>query len=199
MGRKAQSTVRLDVRLFDSGVWARLTPRARHILPLILRYMDRASGVSFVGQRKLQARAGLGSQRTVARAIEDLVKAGIIDAERCHGRRTEYRLSERYLELESDALHGDAVSDNVRRSTAALKGASVPLPPESEKCVTPGHKVHHSQTKVMHPGVIPIHKKYPEDRSSGENPSEQGQQGKRLYGLDDLNRDAGLREWLSRR
>ena len=36
MGRKAQSTVRLDVRLFDSGAWARLTPRARLVLPLIV-------------------------------------------------------------------------------------------------------------------------------------------------------------------
>jgi hypothetical protein len=207
MGRGIRSHLRLDARLFTTGTWAGLAPRARLILPLIVLYIDRSTGIAFVGQRKLQELAGLGSQRTVARAVEDLVREGVIERVTSRGRRTEYRLSEKYLKSaapQSAAVSedGSAGSESPQgtQSGPAPQGASLGLVPGDSKCVTSGHEVSHSGTKVRHSRGQHIHKKNPErSLSRNENSESDGGEEERMYSFHDLDQATGLTEWLEGR
>jgi hypothetical protein len=71
--------------LIRSGLWAQLSPSQRSILPVLLAFRDSDTGLTTVSYRGLMRYAGVGSPRSISRAIWRLQALHILKVHRANG------------------------------------------------------------------------------------------------------------------
>ncbi len=89
------------VALIDSGIWAKMSPAARALYPVLLRFSDRNFCPVYPGSQPLLKLTGFKQKSSLRKARKELISLGLIDANAGSGhRRTNY-----YFRFE--ALRGD--------------------------------------------------------------------------------------------
>lgn len=71
--------------LVRSGIWSELTHAQRSILPLLLTFVDRDTGITEISYRGLMRYSGVGSQATISEAIRTFERMRLLQVARKRG------------------------------------------------------------------------------------------------------------------
>lgn len=72
--------------LIDAGIWARMSPAARALYPVLLRFSDRFFGPVYPGSLKLLELTGFKQKSSLRKAREELVRLGLVSLTKGSGR-----------------------------------------------------------------------------------------------------------------
>jgi hypothetical protein len=72
--------------LIDAGIWAKLSPAARTLYPVLLRFTDRNFSPVYPGSKKLMELTGFKQKSSLRKARNELVKLGLISITLGNGR-----------------------------------------------------------------------------------------------------------------
>lgn len=72
--------------VIDSGIWAKLSPAARTLYPVLLKFSDGSFKPVFPGTKRLLELTGFKQKSSIQKARDELVKAGLISITRGTGR-----------------------------------------------------------------------------------------------------------------
>ena len=71
--------------LVRSGIWSELSHAQRSILPLMVTFVDRETGITQISYRGLMQYSGVGSQATIAKAIRTFERMRLLQVARKRG------------------------------------------------------------------------------------------------------------------
>lgn len=72
--------------IIDSGIWARLSPAARTLYPVLLKFTDGSFKPVYPGTKRLLELTGFKQKSTIQKARQELVEEGLIAVRRGSGR-----------------------------------------------------------------------------------------------------------------
>ncbi|MFN3247238.1 MAG: helix-turn-helix domain-containing protein, partial [Leptonema sp. (in: bacteria)] len=73
--------------LIDAGIWAKMSPAARTLYPVLLRFSDRNFSPVYPGSKKLMELTGFKQKSSLRKARNELVELGLISITLGNGRK----------------------------------------------------------------------------------------------------------------
>ena len=96
--------------LIKSKTWAKMSPAARAVYPVIKAFTNWKDGYAFPSFDTLMEYSGLNSRTSIGKALRELEKVGYIQAKRTKGKATVYKLVEKFAVTDQEGRPAASVS-----------------------------------------------------------------------------------------
>lgn len=116
--------------LIDAGIWARMSPAARTLYPVLLRFSDRYFGPVYPGSQRLLELTGFKQKSSLRKAREELVSLGLVSLTPGSGRsNTVYHFRFDWVPLRGVPMTPSEVSPLAPEGVMGQPGGAHPGPP----------------------------------------------------------------------
>lgn len=123
--QEEQQELKADVSWFHifkeiirSGTWARMSPSAKSIYPVVKSFTNWESGSAFPSIDTLQELSG-SARASVVKALKELEELGLLIKNKSRGRSSNYSMVEKFDVKDGDGKHAASVSFDYIPSSAA--------------------------------------------------------------------------------